>query len=209
MKAFTLTLFAATLIAHFNAYAQAGDESATDTPVITPAHPMWLIERPFPDGSMLAARTFGDSAYGDYHVKANLVISCPPQNPEAGLTLEISPQSLGWGVDPFEGKDASANGPLRITTGSRAAVDHLVNGVWNHGGAFQVGTVFALSTSVPRDELTYWASDASRGQTLALSLAPATEGGKPLTASFTLPANNNGLKKAILPCLGPAGAATR
>ncbi|NVZ22077.1 hypothetical protein [Pseudomonas costantinii] len=211
MKAFALTLFAATLIAHFDAYAQTGNESATDTHVITTAHPMWLIERPFPDGQMLVARTLGDSTYGDgdHHVKANLVISCHPRNPEAGLTLEISPQSLGLNSDPFEGKDASANGPLRITMGTRPAVDHLVNGFWYYGGPFQIGLVFALSTSVPRDELTYWASDASRGQTLALSLAPATEGGKPLTASFTLPANNNGLKKAILPCLGPDGAATR
>jgi hypothetical protein len=205
MRAQTFTLIAALLIPS----AQAGETSATDTPVITEAQPVWLLERPFPDGPMLAARIFGDSAYGDYHAKANLAISCHPQNPKAGLTLEISPQSLGWDGDPFEGKDAPADGPLRITTGTRAAVDHLVNGVWNHGGSFQIGTVFALSTPVPREELAYWVSDASRGQTLTLRLAPATEGGKPLTASFTLPINNNTLKKAVQPCLGPADATAR
>lgn len=205
MQALTFTLIAALFIP----FAQAGEKAATDTHVITDANPVWLLERPYPEGPMLAARTFGGSAYGDHHMKANLVISCHPQNPNAGLSLEIIPQLLGWDADPFEGKDASANGPLSITTGTRAAVEHMVSGVWNYGGMFQMGLVFELSTSVPREELAYWATDASRGQTLTLSLAHATEGGKPLTASFLLPANNNGLKKAIQPCLGPAGAATR
>ncbi|MCS3512389.1 hypothetical protein [Pseudomonas grimontii] len=202
MQAPVFTLFAALFITS----AQVSAESVAETHIITPAHPIWLLERPYADGPMLTARTFGGSAYGDYHGKANLAISCHPQNPEAYLTLEISPQSLGFDIDPFEGKDASANGPLSITTGRRTAVDHSVNGVWNDGGAFQIDTIFALSTFVPRNELAYWASDASRGQTLTLSLAPAKEGGKPLTATFSLPANNSGLKKTIQPCLGAASA---
>ncbi|OPA85170.1 hypothetical protein BFW87_27435 [Pseudomonas fluorescens] len=200
--AFTLTA------ALFAPFALAGNESI-DTQIITPARPVWLLERPYPDGPMLTARTFGDSAYGDFHTNANLEISCHPQNPAASLTLQVSPQSLGFDSDPFEGKDAPANGPLRIISGTRTAIELPANGVWTYGGAFQVGTIFAISASVPRDELAYWASDASRGQTLTLLLAPATEGAKPLKASFTLPANNNGLKTAILPCLGPDGTTTR
>ena len=203
MQALAFTLIAAL----FTPLAQAGNESAA-TQIITSAHPVWLLERPYPDGSMLTARTFGDSAYGDFHTNANLEIGCHPQNPAASLTLQISPQSLGFDSDPYEGKDARAEGPLRITTGTRTGIELSANGVWTYGGAFQVGTIFAISASVPKDELVYWASDASRGQTLTLSLAPVTEGGKPLTASFTLPANNSGLKKAILPCLDTANATT-
>jgi hypothetical protein len=117
MQALTFTLFAALLIPQLNAYAQASEESATGTEIITPTHPVWLLEQPYADSPMLTARTFGDSTYGDYHVKANLEISCYPQNPTARVALQITPQSLGFDSDPFEGKDASANGPLRITTG--------------------------------------------------------------------------------------------
>ncbi len=195
--AFTLTA------ALFTPFALAGHESI-DTQIITPAHPVWLLERPYPDGPMLSARTLGDSAYGDVHTNANLEISCHPKNPAARLSLQISPQLLDFDSDPFEGKDASANGPLRITTGTRAAIEVSTNGVWTYGGVFQVGTIFALSADVPRAELAYWASDASRGQTLTLSLAPATTSGKPLTATFKLPENNSMLKKAIQPCLGTA-----
>jgi len=204
MQALAFTLIAAL----FTPFAQAGNES-TATQIITPSHPVWLLERPYPDGPMLTARTFGDSAYADSHTNANLEISCHPQNPAASLTLQISPQLLGFDSDPFEGKDAPANGPLRIISGARTAIELPANGVWTHGGAFQVGTFFAINASVPRDELAYWASDASRGQTLTLSLAPATAGAKALKASFTLPANNNGLKTVLLPCLVPDGATTR
>lgn len=199
MQAMAFTLIAAL----FTPFAQAGNES-TATQIITPAHPLWLLERPYPDSPMLTTRTFGDSAYGDFHTNANLEISCHPQNPAASLTLQISPQALGFDSDPYEGPDASANGPLRITAGTRAAIEVLANGVWTQGGAFQVGTIFALSADVPQTELAYWASDASRGQTLTLSLAPARAGGKPLTATFILPDNNIALKKAVQPCLGTA-----
>ncbi|ANF86590.1 hypothetical protein A7J50_3207 [Pseudomonas antarctica] len=209
MRAFTFTLFAAIFALPLIAQAQAGDESGIGTAIITPAHPVWLLEQPYADSPMLTARTFGVSAYGGFHVKASLEISCHPQNPTASLALQITPQSLGFDSDPFEGKDASANGPLRITTGTRASIERPVNGVWTYAGAFQIGTVFALSTSVAPDELAYWISDASRGQTLKLSLAPATEGAERLTATFALPENNNGLKKIIQSCQGIASATPR
>lgn len=209
MQAFTFTLFAAIFALPLIAHAQAGDESGMGTAIITPAHPVWLLEQPYADSPMLTARTFGVSAYGGFHVKASLEISCHPQNPTASLALQITPQSLGFDSDPFEGKDASANGPLRITTGTRASIERPVNGVWTYAGAFQIGTVFALSTSVAPDELAYWVSDASRGQTLKLSLAPATEGAEPLIATFALPENNNGLKKIIQSCQGIASATPR
>lgn len=201
MRPLIRTLIASAFIPALNAHAHLGDDA---TQVITPAHPVWLLEQPYADAPMLTARTFGASAYDGYSVKANLAISCHPQNLSAGIELEISPQSLGFDVAPFEGKGAAKDGPLRITTGTRASVDHSINGVWTHGGVFQVSTIFVLRGSVPRDELAYWASDASRGQSLTLSLAPAQEGGKPLTATFLLPANNTGLKKVIQPCLGTA-----
>ena len=202
MRPLTFTLLAALFIPLLTAYAHAGEEA-----IITPGHPVWLLERPDVDSPMLTtARTFGDSTYNDFHTKASLQISCHPQNPTAWLALQITPEPLGFDIEPFHGKDASTQGPLRMTTGTRTAIELAVNGVWTYAGSFQIGAVFALSTQVPRDELAYWASDASRGQTLKLLLAPALAGGKPLTATFTLPANNNGLKKVIQPCLGKVGA---
>jgi len=198
MQPLGFTLLAALFIPSLTVYAHAGDDV-----IITPAHPVWLLEQPDVDSPMLTtARTFGDSAYNDFHTRASLEISCHPQNPTAGLALQITPETLGLDIEPFHGKDASTNGPLRVTTGARTAIELSVSGVWTYAGSFQVGTVFAFSAQVPRDELAYLASDASRGQTLELWLAPAKAGGKPLTATFTLPANNDGLKKAIQPCLG-------
>ncbi|MGR3885780.1 hypothetical protein FW764_02175 [Pseudomonas sp. 1152_12] len=205
MKTLSFALLATLFIPTLTAYAHADDDA-----IITPAHPVWLIERPDTDSPMLTtARTFGDSAYDDFHTKASLEISCHPRSPTAGLALQIAPQMLGFDTDPFEGPDANASGPLRITTGTRTAIELAVNGVWTYAGSFQIGTIYALNSQVPRDELAYWASDASRGQTLKLVLAPAIAGGKPLTAVFTLPANNNGLKKALQPCLNNASAAAR
>ncbi|MGA9700466.1 hypothetical protein [Pseudomonas sp.] len=188
------------------AFAQQAQAAAADTQIISPALPVWLVERPNDDGSGLTASVFGDSAYGDYHAKAGLVIGCHPQNPQAALTLLIAPKSLGFDSDEFEGKDATAEGPLRITAGKRSGVDLRVNGIWTHGGVFQIGTIFALNaiTPLPRDELAYLASDAARGRTLTLSLAPAEEGGKRLTATFSIPSNNQGLKEVLQPCLGAA-----
>ncbi|MGE1156461.1 hypothetical protein [Pseudomonas kitaguniensis] len=209
MQALTFTLLAALFTPTLTAHAQAGGASAIGAYSNTPARTVWLFNQPYADSLMLTAHTFGDSSYGDYHARAGLQISCHPKNPAASVALQITAQSLGFDSDPFEGKDASANGPLRITTGTRTAVDHLVNGVWTYGGGSQAEIIFALSTAVPRDELAHWASDASRGQTLKLSLAPATEGGKPLTASFTLPANNSVLKKVVQSCLGAANSTPR
>ncbi|TSD76800.1 hypothetical protein FFI16_010330 [Pseudomonas sp. KBS0710] len=198
MKTFTVALVTALFIPALCASAQASDDL-----IITPANPAWLLERPDLDSPMLTtARTFGDSAYNDFHTKASLEISCHPRNPTAGLALQIEPQSLGFDIEPFHGPDASTSGPLRIATGTRTAIELAVSGVWAYAGSFQIGTIFAFSTQVPRDELAYWASDASRGQTLKLLLAPAMAGGQPLTATFRLPANNSGLKKVIQPCLG-------
>ncbi|MGY2273602.1 MULTISPECIES: hypothetical protein [Pseudomonas] len=204
MHPLTFALVTGLVVTQFSVDVRAGDALTAGTYIITPAAPVWLLEQPYADSPMLTARTFGGSAYGDYHVKASLEISCSPQNPTASLALQITPAALGFDVAPFEGADASANGPLRITTATRTAINHPVNGVWTYGGAFQIGTVFALRAAVPHDELAYWASDASRGQTLKLSVAPAKEGDKPLTATFLLPANNNGLKRVIQPCLGNA-----
>ncbi|WP_219267669.1 hypothetical protein [Pseudomonas sp. Xaverov 259] len=202
MKTFTVALVTALFIPALYASAQASDDL-----IITPANPVWLLERPDVDSPMLTtARTFGDSAYNDFHTKASLEISCHPRNPTAGLALQITPEVLGFDIEPFHGKDASTNGPLRMTTGTRTAIELAVSGVWAYAGSFQIGTIFAFSTQVPRDELAYWASDAARGQTLKLLLAPAMAGGQPLTATFTLPANNSGLKQVIQPCLGAAGA---
>lgn len=202
MRTRPFPLLCALLSPTLPAYAQASDHSAAVAQIITPAHPVWLLEQPDADSPLLTARTYGDSTYGDYKVKATLAISCPPQNPAANLSLQIAPGQLGFDSDAFEGPDASANGPLRIVTGERAALERPVSGAWTYAGAFQVGTVFALDTSIPRDELAFWASDAARGLPLTLSLVPAQAGGQELKARFTLPDDNLGLKKAFSACLG-------
>ncbi|WP_414873722.1 MULTISPECIES: hypothetical protein [unclassified Pseudomonas] len=205
--ALCVTLLTAICVPPFDAYAQASEKSADAIQPIRSAHPVWLLEQPYADNPMLTARTYGDSAYGDYHVNATLLVSCHPQTQGAGLALQIAPAALGFDSDPFEGPDATADGPLRITIGKLTTVDHQVSGSWNYGGFFQVGAIFAISTRIPRAELAYWASDASRGQSLNLSLAPAKAGDKRLTAAFSLPENNDGLKQVIQRCLGAAKVA--
>ncbi|MDI2591052.1 hypothetical protein POF45_06345 [Pseudomonas sp. 681] len=205
IKIVTFTLCAAICFSHFDAHAQAGDESADRIQIISPAHPVWLVEKPYAESPMLTASTYGDSAYSGYHSKATLEISCHPQNPEAGFRLQIAPQALGFNSGAFEGPDVSARGSMRITTGTRTAVDHKVSGSWTDGGVFQVGTIFSFEAPIPRDELAYWASDASRGQPLQLLLAPKA-GGKLLTATFSLPKNNEGLKKVVRRCLSTVAA---
>ncbi|RDD80535.1 hypothetical protein DVJ77_16785 [Dyella tabacisoli] len=175
----------------------AGDNVA----VATPTQPIWLVEQPYAGQPLLTARTYGDSTYGDYHVHATLQLSCRAGNPSAGLEFQIAPQPLGFDSDPYEGPDASAHGPLLIGIGTQPAVSHGVSGRWADAGVFQVGNVFIFDTEVRRSELAYWVSDASRGQTVRLSLTAAKAGGKLLTAQFTLPRDNTGLKKAVAACL--------
>lgn len=206
-QAVFFTLLTAICFLPFEAHAQAGGTKTEGTQIIRPTRPVWLLEQPYADNPLLTARTFGDSAYGDYHVNASLQISCHPQNQAAGFTLQIAPVSLGFDSNPFEGPDATADGPLRITAGARTT-NYRVSGFWTHGGVFQVGTIFAITTSISRDELAQWASDASRGHPLKLSLDPAKAGDKQLTATFSLPENNDGLKAVIQPCLGGVGAKT-
>lgn len=193
----------AILCSALEAQAQAGD----GLPLISPAHPVWLLEQGPAEAPIPTARTYGESAYGDYRVNATLAITCHAQHPAAGLSLQIAPSALGFDSGPFEGPDATAHGPLRIVAGTRAAFTREVSGIWTDGGAFQVGSVFAVNASIPRDALAYWASDASRGQPLRLSLAPAKAGGKPLTATFSLPRDNAGLKKILQPCVAGAAVA--
>lgn len=197
-------LLVALSLACLSAYAQPVGTPAHGLEVFSPSTPVWVLERDYAEASTLTARTFGDSNYGGYKAKAGLWISCHPENPNAGLTLQISPAALGFNADPYEGKDASAQGPLRITLGAHPAGKYPVNAVWTDAGTFQVGTALALFTPVPRDEIARWASDASRGQPLTLSLAPAEKNAKPLTATFVLPHNNAALQKAIMPCLDAA-----
>lgn len=186
------------------AHAQATGKPAGGVRVIRAAQPVWLLEQDPDQGPLPTARTYGDSAFGEFHARATLAISCSPQSPTASLALQIAPSPLGFDSDPFEGPDATAHGPLRITAGARAALQRPVSGIWTDGGAFQVGTVFAINASIPRDELAAWASDASRGRPLKLSLAPAKAGGKPLTATFVLPQDNEGLKQVARSCVGAA-----
>jgi hypothetical protein len=202
-QALVLTLFAAICFPYFDAHAQAGDESVNGIHAISQAHPVWLLEQPH--ANLLTARTYGNSTYGDYDVNASLEISCHSQSPAAYFRLQIAPAELGFNSGPYEGPDANARGTLHITTGTRTAVTHQVSGSWTDGGVFQVGTIFAISTPIPHDELVYWASDASRGQPLKLSLDPK-EGSKRLTATFSLPKNNDGLKQVIQPCLNAVAA---
>ena len=149
MHPLTFALVTGLVVTQFSVNVRAGDALTAGTYIITPAAPVWLLEQPYADSPMLTARTFGGSAYGDYHVKASLEISCSPQSPTASLALQITPTALGFDIAPFEGPDASANGPLRITTATRTTIEHSVNGVWTYGGAFQIGTIFALSAAVP------------------------------------------------------------
>lgn len=202
IQSHVLTSLVAVCFPMFEAHAQSGETSTNGIQIIRPEHPVWLLEQPYANNPMLTARTNGSSTYGNYQVNASLQITCHPQSRTAGLTLQIAPSALGFDSDPFEGPDATAKGPLRIRMGTGPAVDHRVSGSWTDGGAFQVGVVFAFGTSISRAQLLSWVNDAAGGLPLKLSVAPAGSAGMPLTATFSLPKNNVGLKKAMQPCLG-------
>ena len=195
-QALALAALTATCLCAF-----AADLPSDRPGIISAKHPIWLLEQPYTDNPLLTARTPGTSIYADHQVHATLQISCHPQTRGASLTLQIDPRALGFDYQPFEGKDASAHGPLKLTIGDRAFSDQWVAGMWAAGGALQVGSIFAIATGIPRDELAYWADDASPGQTLTLSLASAAADSPSLTAVFTLPQNNLGLRQVIQPCL--------
>ncbi|MBX9757057.1 MAG: hypothetical protein K2X80_20035, partial [Pseudomonadaceae bacterium] len=138
---------------------------------------------------------------------ATLMLSCHPNYPGISLGLQISAEQLGFAVAPFEGPDATANGPLHLSSGSgsgsRPSQPYLVSGAYRDAGSFQVGTIFEFLLTPEPQEMAYWASDSGRGQLVRLSLESPQAGQPGLSAEFQLPQDTAGIRHVLGPCLNP------
>ncbi|MEO4012302.1 hypothetical protein [Pseudomonas rossensis] len=159
----------------------------------------WLVEKTSDDSRFQTALLSGNTRYDGKTGEALLAISCHPDNPMS-MSLTIPTQRLGFNADDYEGPGAPANGPLRLTTSTRAPISYLVSG-WGSVRSLQGdGWVFEFGMTINKRELHYWLTDTAHGQRVTLTL-PSRKSDTPLIAEFVLPEDDSGLRKAIGPCL--------
>lgn len=163
----------------------------------------WLVEKSSDDSRFQIALLSGNTRYDGKTGEALLAISCHPDNPMR-MSLTIPTQRLGFNADDYEGPGAPANGPLRLTTGTRAPISSLVSGSGSVRSLQEDGWVFEFGTSIDKRELHYWLTDTVRGQPVTLTL-PSLKGDTPLIAEFVLPEDDSGLRKVIGPCMEASG----
>ena len=174
---------------------------AAPLPVASEEHPLRLLEQPQPGSPLRTARLPGLARVAPYQSPATLMLSCHPGARTLGLDLQIAAAELGFAVEAFEGPDATAHGPLRLALGAQAHRRFPVNGAYRQAGRYQVGTVFAFGLTLAAADLADWVSDTARGEVLRLALPAAAPGQPELTAEFRLPADPEGLRQALAPCL--------
>lgn len=174
-----------------------------EVPVASSQNPLWLVEQPYASNPLLTARLAGSAQVAAFRSNATLMLSCHPNYPGISLGLQISAEQLGFAVAPFEGPDATANGPLRLSSGSRPSQPYLVSGAYRDAGSFQVGTIFEFLLTPEPQEMAYWASDAGRGQLIKLRLETPQVGLPGLSAEFQLPQDTAGIRHVLGPCLNP------
>lgn len=165
----------------------------TQLPMAEADKPLWVLERVH--ATRVAAHTFGDSAYNRYKANTTLTIACTKGI--ARLSVSVDVKGLGFDSNPYEGPDATKNGPLVLTTGQRPPVSHGVSGSWGVGSLYQVGPIFVFDAAVPSEELATWLADGTSGQIVRGEL-----GG--MTFTFKWPSNVEALRAACtIPRNGP------
>lgn len=157
---------------------------------------LWLFEQPEPAAPLYRARIAGIASYQQYTANATLAFVCRSDGGHVSMELVIDPKALGFDTDPYEGPDATAHGPLAVTS---PAVKLMVNGWYGDGGAFNVGTPFVFGVSTGNVDAVARQALVGHG-TLSMEL-PAAKGGKALKLAFRWPDDSSVLKRVITPCL--------
>lgn len=174
--------------------------AATDNSHSSDQGKHWLVEKSSDDSRLQTALLSGNTRYDGKTGEALLAISCYPDDPIMRMSLTIPAQRLGFNAGDYEGPGAPANGPLRLTTSTRAPISYRVSG-WSSVRSLQEdGWVFEFGTNINKRELHYWLTDTAHGQRVTLTL-PSRKSDTPLIAEFVLPEGDSGLRKVIGPCL--------
>jgi hypothetical protein len=160
---------------------------------------LWLVEHPVPTAPLYRARIAGVASYQRYQGGATIAFSCRRDTPGVIVELAFNPTPLDFDADPYEGPDATAHGPIIITSGHAPASSQRVSGRYGDGGPFDTGTPFIFGFSPSVAQVQSWT--AARGQSLRVEV-PAPAGGTPLTMQFRWPDDNAAFVRVVSPCLG-------
>lgn len=160
----------------------------------------WLQEQPAPQAPLYRVRMAGVASYKTYRSNATLAFSCRGDAPHVSAELTFDPKTLGFDIDPYEGPDATASGPITLTSGSDAAVRIKVGGWFGDGGPFDTGTPFLFGFQLDSAQVKRWTADSTHGQSLHIEV-PSAKGGAPLTMTFRWPDDDAVFKQAMMPCL--------
>lgn len=158
---------------------------------------LWLFEQP-EQAPLYRARIAGTASYQQYSANATLAFVCRSDGGHVSMELVIDPKALGFDTDPYEGPDASAHGPMVVSSPS---VKLALSGWYGDGGAFNVGTPFIFGVSTGNVDAVARQGLAGHG-VLSLEI-PAVKGGKALKAVFNWPDDSGVLKRVVMPCLSP------
>jgi hypothetical protein len=164
----------------------------------------WLVEHPVPAAPLYRARMAGIASYQRYQGGATIAFGCRRDTPGVIVELALNPKPLDFDADPYEGPDATAHGPIVITSGNAPASRQRVSGWYGEGGPFDTGTPFIFGFSPSVAQVQSWT--AAHGQPLRIDV-PAPKGGVPLTLQFRWPDDNTAFLRVVAPCLGkPVGS---
>ncbi|GLQ51971.1 hypothetical protein ACFFJT_14170 [Dyella flava] len=164
---------------------------------------IWLLEKPVPAAPLLTARIAGVASYQHFQSGATLAFSCRPDGAGIGVELAVGAQALGFDTDPYEGPDATTNGPVTVISGKARGVQLRVSGFYGDGGSFDTGTPFVFAFRPTTAQVLPWTADTVRGQSLRV-LVPAAKAGAPMTAEFRWPVDNSVFKRVVMPCVDAA-----
>ncbi|MDR3443893.1 MULTISPECIES: hypothetical protein [unclassified Dyella] len=161
----------------------------------------WLHEKPVPEAPLYRARMAGVASYKTYHANATMAFNCRTDSAHVSAELTFDPKVLGFDTDPYEGPDATASGPITVTSGNDAPVRIKVGGWFGDGGPFDTGTPFLFGFSLDDALVRHWTADTTRGHNLRIEV-PAAKGGGSMTVAFRWPDDDAVFKQVVLPCLG-------
>jgi hypothetical protein len=165
---------------------------------------LWLFEQPEQAAPLYRARIAGSATYQNYTANATLAFACRTDGGPVSMELVIDPKALGFDTDPYEGPDATAHGPLVVTSASVPPIKLKVSGWYGDGGAFNVGTPFVFGAST--GEIGAVAKQGLAGAGNLILTLPAVKGGETLKATFRWPDDSAVLKRVVTPCLGAPAA---
>ena len=162
---------------------------------------LWLAEQPIPEAPLFQARIAGVASYKNYEATATLAFACRTDGGRVWADLVVDPKTIGFDADPYEGPDATAGGPIVITSGSDAAIRSKVSGSYGDGGPFNTGTPFRFQFAPDQAAVARWSQAGARGKPLHI-VVPAASGGTGMTVDFRWPDDDGVFRQVVAPCLG-------